>query len=289
MRHGVPTPALPLELVIAIIDLLSDDKESLDSCSLVSSQLLSPSRHRLFAHVCVSATEPEWNHEAFAHFLTSTRVIGHHIRSLELDGADDDGETPTFLTSLTLSTILYNLPNLRDLTFSIIEVQQGYLSPHPYPPLTSIRSLCFESAVFETDLRNLFVFLSSFPELRKLDFRELAFIPGDLPNVDGPETHTPALRTVQDLTLGGYTDRDWYPNLLRWCRLRVSLTSITSLDLCLLEAGYAAEMGCMLQEARSNLQSLRLRLSVRFMENSRKFLLFVTLSYHLTLLPKKIL
>lgn len=272
MRHQTPSPSLPLELIIIIIDILHKDKATLKQCSRVSPQLLDHCRRYIFARIRLTDNIPGRTFEDFATFVVSTQAVAHHITHLHIAGSDEGmaERPPTFLRTATLSTILHSLPNLYALSMTSIELQQGHLSPHPLPPLDVPRTLFIDNFIFETDFPNFFKFLASFPALEELNLREMSWIPNDLPSLIGPEARAPALCALKRLTLGGtlWMDMDMLSEVISWSYLKISSTSITSLDLIYLSSEHASYTGALVSAA-VNLERLVLRLNPHFVRSRR--------------------
>ncbi len=74
---------------------------------------------------------------------------------------------------------------------------------------------------------------------------------------------------------------EMYPELITWSRLKISSTSITTLDLILLTSEHASLTGDMISAVAANLQRLRLRLSPHWLRSSRRsnsLLVVITIS-----------
>ena len=133
LPRGSGIRRLPSELHCMVIDQLSDDKESLASCSLVSRAWTSPSRVQLFREVTLSASaEHPSRFTDFLRFLqitdASTSRVGRYIVDLGFEGLipeyneyrDDMGKVYKQYMPLSLDTLrslLHLLPRIGGLYF----------------------------------------------------------------------------------------------------------------------------------------------------------------------------
>lgn len=77
------TPYIPAELCDQIIDCLRDDKTALRTCGITCRSWLPRARHHLFSRAAIDWT----NCDTFKDLLLSSNNIGHHIRTIEIEGA----------------------------------------------------------------------------------------------------------------------------------------------------------------------------------------------------------
>ncbi|KAK7448795.1 hypothetical protein VKT23_013525 [Stygiomarasmius scandens] len=126
---------LPQELVDTIIDFLFDDKDSLNSCALVSKSWLPSSRFHLFHTVALASTDTD-KRRRLHDLITANPHIGNCIHYLQLSVPSEE--------DTALEALLPLLPSLRKLNLT-----SGSLVPWLSIPL-SIRTTILRT-VFPLD------------------------------------------------------------------------------------------------------------------------------------------
>ncbi|KAL4247630.1 hypothetical protein ABKN59_007673 [Abortiporus biennis] len=232
---GVPlTSSLPLDVLELIVDHLHDNHGSLKALSLCSHALLSRCRRHL-------------------RYVLEIRICG---------SKDVSNGVPSILPTLTFSTILQHLPELRKLTLYNLQLE-GY--PSDLQPLPNLLVVSFEHVVLEIYTKEIFQLLHSFTNVQVVEITEFDWLsaeisssPASLPDIE--EIYEPVL-SLKSLFFGGYHMASVCPELIRWTRAKVVSTALKALDMVLLSTDYAEEIGDWFEEIGGHLEDLTLRIS----------------------------
>lgn len=134
---------IPPELCDQIIDCLSDDQGTLRACGITCRSWLPRARHHLFKRAAI-----DWmNCDSFTEVLQSSDGIGHHIRTIEIEGAlgvfSMDRQHSAAL-SAWLHSIPEDLPakliNVQELDLALVTVDAAITSSF-FARLTSVTTL----------------------------------------------------------------------------------------------------------------------------------------------------
>ncbi|KAI0784288.1 hypothetical protein C8Q75DRAFT_405605 [Abortiporus biennis] len=261
---GVPlTSSLPLDVLELIVDHLHDNHGSLKALSLCSHALLSRCRRHLFGFFFLTDERPERNFSSFASFLSSRQYISRYVLEIRICGSKDvSNGVPSILPTLTFSTILQHLPELRKLTLYNLQLE-GY--PSDLQPLPNLLVVSFEHVVLEIYTKEIFQLLHSFTNVQVVEITEFDWLsaeisssPASLPDIE--EIYEPVL-SLKSLFFGGYHMASVCPELIRWTRAKVVSTALKALDMVLLSTDYAEEIGDWFEEIGGHMEDLTLRIS----------------------------
>ena len=161
-------PHLPQEIVDEIIDKLVGDRQSLLSCSIVSTDWVDRSRHHLFAHLKLRSI-----HHLQSWFGTSLGRFSHHVRSLVL-AQDDESKWITPDALATIFNDFASFHNVVSLTLANLDLTLfdehslnhffGHFSEH-------LTSLTVKRSTVNPE--TLLFFVCMFPKLDNLKLNSL--------------------------------------------------------------------------------------------------------------------